>query len=150
MKRVSEVKRYDEDMDSRPNDPTLSTEGDAHLRVSVPSPPPLTQRTRRPFNLLRPLRRVIANDTPHDVALTQSLPRLPSDPQALDHPYANGDLAIYDLCKRVRHLIDTCDRHTVFSNGELWRKRVHGCIETVASLVLCANVKLEYSAILRS
>jgi len=75
-KRVSEVKRYDEDMDSRPNDPTLSTEGDAHLRVSVPSPPPLTQRTRRPFNLLRPLRRVIANDTPHDVALTQSLPRL--------------------------------------------------------------------------
>ncbi len=142
-KRVSEVKRYDEDMNSRSNDPTLSTQGDAHLRVSVPSHPPLTQRARRPFNLLRPLRRVIANDIPHDVTLTQSLPRLPSDPQALDHPYPNGDLAIYDLCKRVRHLIDTCDRNAGFSNEEQWRRRARACVATVASLVLCANIELE-------
>jgi hypothetical protein len=63
------------------------------------------------------------------------MPRLPSND--ID---AHGDLAIYDLYKRVRHLIETCDNHSVFINQGLWLNRARGCVETVASLVLCADI----------
>ncbi|KAH9002321.1 hypothetical protein EDB86DRAFT_291580 [Lactarius hatsudake] len=58
-------------------------------------------------------------------------------------PHVARDLAIDDLCKRVRHLLGTCNNRSLFANKELWRKRARGCIETVASLVFCPNVKLE-------
>ena len=43
----------------------------------------------------------------------------------------------------MRHLLDTCNNRGRFANTELWWKRTRGCIETVAALVFCANVKLE-------
>ena len=58
-------------------------------------------------------------------------------------PRAPSESAIDDLCKRVRHLLDTCNNRSLFANKELWRKRARGCVETVASLAFCANVKLE-------
>ena len=75
--------------------------------------------------------------------MAQSMSYLPSDGQVPDDPYAHGDLAIYDLCKRVRHLVGTCDNHSIFTNKELWLKRARGCVETVASLVVCADIKPE-------
>jgi hypothetical protein len=69
-------------------------------------------------------------------------PRLPNDYQALNNPQAERDLAIDDLCKRELewHLLDTCGDRSQFAKEEfnLWRKRAlaHGCVETVASLVL--------------
>ncbi|KAN0135125.1 hypothetical protein V8E53_007016 [Lactarius tabidus] len=53
------------------------------------------------------------------------------------------NLAVYDLCKRVRHLAGTCDNYSIFINKELWLRRARGCVETAASLVFCADIKPE-------
>ena len=145
---VSEARRY-EDMDFRSTDLAVRSRSDGDLLISVlPSHrfPPL-QRTCHPLRLLHPLRRIfgirIANGTPHDVTLTQSIPHLFSDGRVSNDLYAHQDLAIDDLCKRIRHLVGTCDHHSIFTNKELWFKRARGCTETVASLVFCANIKPE-------
>ncbi|KAI9439340.1 hypothetical protein H4582DRAFT_133337 [Lactarius indigo] len=146
-RKASEVTQY-QDKDSVPNALTVGSQSDADFRVTVlprhGSPP--SQRTRHPLSLLHRFRRTIgiriANGTPHDMT-TRLPPRLPSNGQAPDDPYAHRDLAIDDLCKRVRHLVATCDHYSVFTNKELWHKRARGCVETVASLVLCAGIEPE-------
>jgi hypothetical protein len=137
-RKVSEVKQY-EDADVIPNDPAVRLQSE-DLRVSVlhdhRSPP--FQHTRHPHNILHTLRRIFGiRIAPHDVTLT------PSDSQAPNDPFAHQDLAIRDLCKRVRHLVITCDNLSIFTNKELWLKRARGCAETVASLVFCADIKPE-------
>src|SRR6266702_5964385 len=150
-----EVQQY-EDTDPRPNDPTVRSQSDADLRISIPPHhrSPLLQRTWLHLGFLHPLGRIIgiriANGTPWDVMATRSMPRLPSDGQAPDDPYAHGDLAIYDLCKRVRRLVGTCDNYGTFNNEELWLKRARGCVETAASLVFCADIKPELFGDLRT
>ncbi len=150
-----EVQQY-EDTDPRPNDPTVRSQSDADLRISIPPHhrSPLFQRTWHHLGFLHPLGRIIgiriANGTPWDVMATRSMPRLPSDGQAPDDPYAHGDLAIYDLCKRVRRLVGTCDNYGTFNNEELWLKRARGCVETAASLVFCADIKPELFGDLRT
>ena len=139
---VSEVKQYEE-TESTPNGPTDRSQSAVLLAMSAlpHHHSPLSQRTRHPHCFLHPLGRIfgipIANGTPRDVTATSLTTRLPIDNQTSD------DLAIYDLCKRVRHLIVTCNTHSIFTNKELWLKRVRGCVETVASLVVCANIQPE-------
>ncbi|KAN0135153.1 hypothetical protein V8E53_007044 [Lactarius tabidus] len=60
-----------------------------------------------------------------------------------DPTVRSQDRAIYDLCERVRHLVGTCEGHSVFTNQGLWLRRTRGCIETVASLVLNADINPE-------
>ncbi|KAN0135182.1 hypothetical protein V8E53_007073 [Lactarius tabidus] len=67
----------------------------------------------------------------------------PDDPTAPNQIPAHRDRAIYDLCERVRHLVGTCEDHSVFTNQGLWLRRTRGCIETVASLVLNADINPE-------
>ena len=141
-KKVSEV-------NSRPNNPTVGPQSDADLSISIP-PHHHSPRLPRPSHLRglhRFLGRIfgirIANGTPHDVMVTPLMPHLLSHSQALDDPPARGDLEIYDLCERLRHLAGTCDNYSIFTNKELWLKRARGCIETAASLVFCADIKPE-------
>ncbi|KAH9036528.1 hypothetical protein EDB85DRAFT_2288247 [Lactarius pseudohatsudake] len=147
-RKTSEVKRY-EDADWRPDDPTLGSQSDADLRISVlpHHGSPHFQRTNHPLRLLHAVGRIIgirtADGTLRDVTTTHAMPRPPDDGQVPDDPYVHGDLAIYDLCKRMRHLVSTCDNFSVFTNQELWLKRARGCVETAASLVLCANIQPE-------
>ena len=123
--------------DANEDEGTNTTPMDADLQVSVlpPHGSPLPQHTRHPrspLRLFRPFSGTRAvNDIPHDVALTRSISHTRND--------AARDLVISDLCKRVRRLLDTCESLTKLSS----RKRARGCVETVASLVLCANVKPE-------
>ncbi|KAH9169771.1 hypothetical protein EDB89DRAFT_1888540 [Lactarius sanguifluus] len=113
---ISKEKRY-EDTNPRSNGPHHN------------SPP---SQYAHPRNFLHPFRRSLgASGTPY-MATTQS-------PRALNDPHT----AMYDLCKRVRHLVDTCNNRSQFANDELWRKRSRGCVETVASLVFHANIELE-------
>ena len=139
---VSEVKQY-EDTEFTPNGLTGRSPSAVHLAMSAlpQHHSPLSQRTRHLHRFLHPLGRIfgirIANGTPRDVTATSLTTRLPIDSQTPD------DLAIYDLCKRIRHLIVTCNNHSIFANKELWRKRARGCVETVASLVICANIQPE-------
>ncbi|KAI9435198.1 hypothetical protein H4582DRAFT_708878 [Lactarius indigo] len=147
-RKASKVTQY-QDKDSVSNDLTVGSQSDADFRVPVlprhSSPP--SQPTRHPLSLLHRFRRNIgirvANNTPRSITITRLPPRLPGNGQAPDDPYAHRDLAIDDLCKRVRHLVATCDNYSVFTNKELWHKRARGCIETIASLVLCAGIKPE-------
>ncbi|KAH8985108.1 hypothetical protein EDB92DRAFT_2116872 [Lactarius akahatsu] len=71
------------------------------------------------------------------------MPHLDNGRLVPDDPHVSDDLAIHDLCKRVRHLLDTCESHSLFTKKELWRMRARGCVEPVASLVFCADVNLE-------
>jgi hypothetical protein len=137
-RKVSEVKPY-EDADVMPNGPAVRLRSE-DLRVSVlhdhRSPP--FQRTRHSHSILHTLRRIFGmRIAPHDVTLT------PSDSQAPNDPFAHQDPAIRDLCKRVQHLVATCDNRSIFTNKELWLKRARGCAETAASLVFCADIKPE-------
>ncbi|KAH9002318.1 hypothetical protein EDB86DRAFT_2899244 [Lactarius hatsudake] len=140
-KTVSEVKRY-KGATSGLTDLTVASQTDADLRLSVlpyhGSPHP--RRTFHPRTLLRPFRRILGIPTVNVIprnATAESIPPTPPD------PHVTRDLAINDLCKRVRHLLSTCNNRSLFANKELWRKRAHGCVETVASLVFWSNVKLE-------
>jgi hypothetical protein len=139
-RKVSEV---NEDGNMRPNDPTVRSQSDAD-----PPLPLLLHHHSPPFwHRLHSLGRIIgiriANGSPRDVIMTQSTPRLLSDGQAPDDPYEHRDLAIYELCRRVRHLVDTCNNSNTFTNLELWLKRARGCIGTAASLVICADIEPE-------
>ncbi|KAH9045186.1 hypothetical protein EDB85DRAFT_5286 [Lactarius pseudohatsudake] len=138
-RKVSEVKRY-EGANSRQTDFTVTSQTDADLRLSYhDSLHPL--HTSHPRTFLRPFGRIlgtrIVNTIPHDMTVVQPMLPTPND------PHVARDLAIDDLCKRVRHLLGTCSNRSLFANKELWHKRARGCIEAVASLMSCPNVKLE-------
>ncbi|KAI9447823.1 hypothetical protein H4582DRAFT_28281 [Lactarius indigo] len=129
--KVSEVKRY-EGANSRLTDFTVTSQTDAGLRLSTlpyhGSPHP--RRTFHPRTLLRPFGRILGtrtvNTIPRDVMMAQSIPPTPNDAHIV------RDLAIDDLCKRVRHLLGTCHNRGLFANKELWRKRARGCVETIS------------------
>src|SRR6266702_241113 len=120
-RKACAVKQY-EDTNFRPNDPTVRLQSDADLRTSVLPHygSPLSQSTCHPLGLLHPLGRIIgiriANAPLQDVTVTRLMPRLPSDGQSRNDPYSHQDLAIYDLCNRVRHLVGTCDNYSIFAN----------------------------------
>ena len=147
-RNVSGVKN-DEDTHFGLDGLTIRSQSDADLSVSIRPHhrSSLFQRTCHPLGLLHRISRIIgipvANGYPGDVTAIQSIAPLPSDIQAPDDPYTHRALAIYELCKRVRHLVSTCDNSSTFANKELWLKRARGCIETAASLVVCADVKPE-------
>ena len=83
--------------------------------------------------------------SPHVFPSQQRISSLRGFRRTYGTPLTADDLhvAIYDLRKRIQHLIDTCDNHNLFTQKEVWRKRTCGCLETLASLVFCADVKLE-------
>ena len=147
-RKVSEVEQYG-DSTLRPDGPTITSRSDADLPISVLPHlrSPLLRRTCHPLGLFQLLGRVFGirnvNSIPYDTTLTQPMSPLYIDGHAPDDPYARQDLAIYDLCKRIRHLVGTCDNHSIFTNEKLWFKRARGCAETAASLVFCADIKPE-------
>jgi hypothetical protein len=132
-KMVAKAKE-DEGANSRPNDDTVEPQAVAASDQS--SLPP--QNTQQPRGVLYFLRQFLGpspvNRTPHDVTPTRSISPARND------QHAARDLVIPDFFKRVRHLLDTC----ISPSSELSsHKRARACVETVASLVLCANAKPE-------
>jgi hypothetical protein len=131
----------DEGANSRPNDATVRPQVDVDSQVSVlpRHGSPLPQHTRPPRSLFRFLGQFLrarsVNGAPHDVTVIRSISHARND------PHAARDLLISDLCERTRHLLDTCRNPSLFTSQDLWRKRARGCVETVASLVFCANIK---------
>ena len=49
---------------------------------------------------------------------------------------------IYDICRCVRSVFETYSHGGDSMNKEARRRRMHGCIETVAALVCCTDVQL--------
>ena len=141
--RKASESKLNEEEDLREDDLTVVLQSDADLPISTPPlhHSPLFQCFLRPLGRIFGIR--TANGTYREVTATRPTPRLPGDSLALDDSSARGDLAIHDLCTRVRHLAGTCDNYSIFLNKELWLRRARGCVETAASLVFCANIKLE-------
>ena len=51
---------------------------------------------------------------------------------------------IRELSRRVAHLLETCKNRGRFTSEELWRKRTHGCVETMTLLVSFAGAELSW------
>ena len=148
-RKVSEAKPY-EDMDLRTDYTTDELQSGADLPISTlpDHRSPLSHRSYHPLSLLRPIGRIfgirITNGAYRgDMTMTRSIPCLPSNSLTLDNRFSHGDTAIYDLCKRIRHLAGTCNNYSIFTNKDLWFGRARGCAETAASLVFCADIKPE-------
>jgi len=104
------------------------------LTFSHVTPPRLIGAPRNIFGLIRrPTTMRDANIDPDGIDVTHAINQAP------DFPQPNGDFSAYELYKRVRHLFETCNDRGLFANEDAWRRRVHGCVETAASLVCCAN-----------
>jgi hypothetical protein len=131
-RKVSEVTQH-EVTNPGSNNHTDRPQTDAALHISSPShhSSPLPQQITRPRSLLH---------LPRNVTMSQPLPLAPHSGRVPDDPHVTGDIAIYDLCKRVRQLLGTCDNHSIFTNQELWLNRARGCVETAASLVFCVDI----------
>jgi hypothetical protein len=124
----------DEGANSRPNGATVRPQPVGDSQMSVLPYHGLPQHTRHPRSPLRFFGQFLGTRIPDDVTVTPSISHAPND------PHVTKNLVISDLCKRVRHLLDICDPTSKELSS---RKRARGCVETVASLVLCANVNLE-------
>ena len=135
----------DERANSDPNDAADRPDTDSNIQMSdLPHPgPPLTQHTRRSRSPLRSSEQFLGtgavDSVPHDRDVTVTR----STYHARNHPHAAKGLLISDLCTRVQHLADTCNNPSLFTSPDLLQKRARGCVETIASLVLCASVKPE-------
>jgi len=126
-RKVWEVMEY-EDANSGSNE---ASSFDTDTRVSVPP-----SRAHLPFRRLRKF------EIPF-VSINATMTRSISEgADSTNDPQARGDPVTYELCNRIRHLLDTCDNPNL-PTRELWRKRARGCIATVASLVFYVGVKLE-------
>ena len=64
-------------------------------------------------------------------------PRHPTDTTSI-----HERRTIYELCRRISHLFDTCNNRAVFTGEDLWRRRARACVEATASLVCHANADL--------
>src|SRR6266404_1131161 len=126
-RKVWEVMEY-EDANSGSNE---ASSFDTDTRVSVPP-----SRGQPPFRRLRNLEIPFVS-----INATMTL-SISEGADSTNDPQARRDPVTYELCNRIRHLLDTCDNPNL-PTRELWRKRARGCIATVASLVFYVDVKLE-------
>ena len=65
--------------------------------------------------------------------------------QARSHPdfsSARKGTTVYELCRRVQYFFETCKDDGDFMDTVIGRRRMHGYVETTASLVCCIGVEL--------
>ena len=59
-----------------------------------------------------------------------------------------GEVVVQELSKRVTRTLEICRSRQFLANDDienkLWRRRTRACVETVASLVFCANARLNW------
>jgi Family of unknown function (DUF6535) len=117
------------------------------MNLSTPMPPsiPTPQRVSTPRNLLGPVSRLVRVRRANNSTAVPRVSHLPPHPS--NHP--DSDLtpvqrneAMWELSRRVGHLLETCNNRGHFGSDELWRKRTRACVETAASLVCCVNADL--------
>src|SRR6267142_1617841 len=77
---------------------------------------------------------------------TSALSLTPNSPDAYPHSaithFQEEDIG-HELRIRVAHLLETCKTRSIFQNVEAWRRRTRACVETMVSLVCCANSDAE-------
>jgi hypothetical protein len=51
---------------------------------------------------------------------------------------------VFGLCRRIRHLFETCNLRGSFVNQDEWGRRSRACIETAASFVFCMDADISW------
>ena len=124
-----------------PMDMTVSTE-QVMPRVSRPS------YSGRIHHISRPIIHLFKKLTPHYSPTVDA-----STHTTVTHSYSStshiqGENVIHELSKRVTRTLEICRSRQFLANDDienkLWRRRTRACIETVASLVFCANARLDW------
>jgi hypothetical protein len=69
------------------------------------------------------------------------------DPDFNPIPPSSRPMSVYGediegLCRRIRHLFETCDHHDSFTSHDEWRKRSRACVETAAPFIFCMDADI--------
>jgi hypothetical protein len=67
----------------------------------------------------------------------------PNVPAYSTTAHNQGENVIQELSTRVARSVEICRNRGLFGTDDSWRKRTRACIESTASLVCCANVKID-------
>ena len=135
------------------NDPVVGTfmDSDTTTPTTQVMPPVLQSSCLESVRtVLRPIIPLARKFTFHHSlsdATNQAISPLPYSPNVNPHSvtaYVQGEDIVYELSSRVTRFLETCKNRGLFANDELWRKRTRACIETTASLVLCADADLAW------
>ena len=81
-------------------------------------------------------------DSQTDGRDAQQLPPTDVHTPRPDPPSLPEVTTVGDLCRCVRYLFETYNNEGHSMNKEARRRRIHGCIETAASLVCCTDIRL--------
>jgi hypothetical protein len=99
-------------------------------------------------SVFRPIISFARKLTPHHpLSDPMTLPPEPYSPNVYPHSvaaYIRGEDVVHGLSSRVARFLETCKNRGLFANDDLWQRRTRACIETTATLVLCANAKLAW------
>ena len=137
-RKASEVMQHDGAISDILPARTYSVLPGAVLPRHDPPPPQSTSCLRSIFH---PMGRIIGIRTANGTL--QWTTHTPTGGQSSIIPHSYGDLAVHELCKRVRLLFGTCNNRGLFASEDLWRRRARGCVETASLLVCCAGIKLD-------
>ena len=81
-------------------------------------------------------------DSQTDGREVQQLPPTDVNPSRLNPSSPPEITTVGDLCRCVRYLFETYNNEGHSMNKEARRRRIHGCIETAASIVCCTDIRL--------
>ena len=81
----------------------------------------------------------LQGESQFDVRVSPLMSYVPSRP---DPSFPPGGTAVNALCRCVKYLFETYNTEGDTMNKEARRRRMHGCIETAASLVCCTDIQL--------
>ena len=144
-KRVGERDKSDKRSQNEPAvgplpNMTVST-GQAMSCVSRPSYSRRIDRISRPIVYL--VKKLTPHHSPSDASTHTTVTR--SDTATA---YIQGEDVVRELSKRVTRTLEICRSRQFLANDDmenkLWRRRTRACIETVASLVFCANAEFDW------
>ena len=144
-KRVSERRNSDKRRRNEPavgplTDMTISTE-QAMPHVSRPSYSGRIHRISTP--VIHLIKKITCHFSPTDSSTHTAVTR--SDTATA---HIQGEDIVQELSKRVIRTLEICRSRQFLANDDmenkLWRRRTRACIETFASLVFCANARLDW------
>ncbi len=93
--------------------------------------------------VLRPIIRLVRKPTPH-LPLIGAMAPVPYSPNGYPHsttPRIQREDIVHELSSRIARSLELCKNRGLFARIDLWQRHTRACIETTASLVLCANAK---------
>lgn len=135
----------DEERASSQNERVVGPFMDTTSTASFAQAMPLGLQLGNARSVLRPIISLVRKFTPpHPLSDATTLPPVPYSPNVYPHSataYIQTEDIVHELSSRVARSLETCKNRGLFASDDLWQRRTRACVETTASLVLCANAK---------